>query len=281
MVEDAQRMPERDTAPRESGSVRIMDLELVDKRVLVTGGSRGIGRATCMAFAREGARVAVSARTAVDVDDLVAKIRAEGGRAEAMCGDVSTEAGARDVVASAVAVLGGVDVLVNNAGGSRGVGSFDGASPSEWQQVMELNLMSAVWCSQRALEDMKQGEPPRGGVIIHVSSVYGREYGPSAPYVAAKGALIPLTKEMGIDLARYNVRVVAVAPGSILFPGGSWDRRRTTDPARFEATRQEIPWGRFGRVEEIADTIVFLASARASWITGATLPVDGGQGRMP
>jgi 3-oxoacyl-[acyl-carrier protein] reductase len=254
-----------------------MDLGLVDKRVLVTGGGRGIGRAICLAFAREGARVAACSRTRADLEEVARAAGGAGGSCVPVVGDVSTEAGATRAVEEAAAALGGLDVLVNNAGGSKGAGSFDRASSAEWDAVLDLNLRAAVWCSRQALEEMKAS----GGVILHMSSVYGREYGPSAPYVAAKGALIPLTKEMGIDLARHGIRVCAVAPGSILFPGGSWDRRRQTDPERFEAVRNEIPWGRLGTAEEVADAIVFLASARASWITGVTLPVDGGQGRMP
>lgn len=256
-----------------------MDLDLVGTRVLVTGGGRGIGRAICLAFAREGARVAACARTSSDLDDVVAAASAGPGKAVAVAGDVSTRAGAARAVEDAVRALGGLDVLVNNVGGSLGSGPFDRATADEWERVVDLNLMSAVWCSQRALEEMKGSG--RGGVIVHIGSVFGREYGPTAPYVAAKGALVALTKEMGVDLAKHKVRVCSVAPGSILFPGGSWDRRRTTDPSRFAATEREIPWGRLGAPEEVANAVVFLASSRASWITGATLPVDGGQGRMP
>jgi 3-oxoacyl-[acyl-carrier protein] reductase len=252
-----------------------MDLGLQGKRVLVTGGGRGIGRGIARAFAAEGARVAACARTEKDLDETLASL-AGGGHVKIVA-DVSNEAAARAAVEGAIAALGGLDVLVNNVGGSQGVGSFDKATSAEWQRVIELNLWSTVWCSQRALEEMKG----KGGVVIHIGSVYGREYGPSAPYVAAKGALIALTKEMGVDLAKHGVRVCSVAPGSILFPGGSWDRRRQNDPERFEATRKEIPWGRFGTPEEVANAVVFLASAPASWITGVTLPVDGGQGRMP
>ncbi len=129
---------------------------------------------------------------------------------------------------------------------------------------------------------MRANDPPNGGgTIVHVSSICGLDYCSSAPYTAAKGALASLTKEMGIDLAKHRIRVVAVAPGSTMFDGGSWDRRRKADPARIDETsvKTELPWGRFGRVEEIADVVAFAASPRASWVTGTTIVVDGGQSR--
>lgn len=254
-----------------------MDLGLTHKRAVITGASRGIGRSIVLALAREGAAVALVARTRDDLETVASEVRAAGGVAHVIVGDVAVEGGARAALDGAITALGGIDVLVNNAGGSKGTGPFDTVGSASWHEVMDLNLMSAVWCSMRAVEEMK---PQRAGVIIHVSSVFGREYGPTAPYVTAKGALIALTKEMGVDLFRHGVRVCSVAPGSILFPGGSWDKRRTQDPARFDKVlREELPAGRFGTPEEVASTVAFLCSAPASWITGVTVPVDGGQGR--
>jgi len=161
--------------------------------------------------------------------------------------------------------------------GSGGAGSFDQATAPQWKDVMDRNLMSAVWCSQRAVELMRERG---GGCIVHINSIYGREYAASAPYTAAKAGVTALTKEMAVDLARHRIRVNGVAPGSIFFPGGSWDRRQKAQPEKVEKLlREEIPWGRFGTPEEVADIVVFLCSERARWVTGATLPVDGGQGR--
>jgi 3-oxoacyl-[acyl-carrier protein] reductase len=253
-----------------------MDLELTGKAALVTGSSRGIGRAIAAALAREGARVCLSARGAEALEQSAAQLRAAGAQVATVVGDVSSREGAVAAVDAAVRAFGTLDILVNNVGGSGGVGPFDQATAAQWTEVLDRNLMAAVWCSQRAVELMRE----RGGCIVHINSIYGREYGTSAPYTAAKSALTALTKEMALDLARYRIRVNGVAPGSILFPGGSWDRRQKAQPEKVEKmVREELPWGRFGTPEEVADVVTFLCSERARWVTGATLPVDGGQGR--
>ncbi len=254
-----------------------MDLGLASKAALVTGSSRGIGRAIAEALAHEGARVCLAARTPEALHQVAAELRGRGATVAVVAGDVTSEAGARQAVEATVAAFGGFDVLVNNVGGSRGAGRFDETSAEQWREVVDANLMSAVHCSRHAVAWMKQHG---GGAIVHISSLFGREYGPSASYVAAKSAVIALAKEMGLDLARHGIRVNSVAPGSILFPGGSWDKRQQEDPARIQAMlERELPFGRFGTPEEVAAAVVFLCSSKASWVTGACLPVDGGQGR--
>jgi 3-oxoacyl-[acyl-carrier protein] reductase len=253
-----------------------MDLELTGKKALVTGGSRGIGRATALSLAREGASVAIAARTRADLDEAAAAVTALGVACETIETDLSTRDGSTLAVTEAAKRLGGLDVLVNNVGGSLGIGGFDAADDAAWTRSLDLNLMSAIWCSKAALEPFGA----KGGTIVHVTSICGLEYCSSAPYQAAKGALASLTKEMGVDLAKKRVRVVAVAPGSIMFPGGSWDRRKKTHPERIEKMiAEELPWGRFGTPEEVADVITFACSPRAGWITGSTIVVDGAQGR--
>ncbi len=253
-----------------------MDLELRGKKALVTGGSRGIGRATALSLAREGASVAIAARTRADLDEAAAAIKALGVTCETIETDLSTRDGSTFAVTEAAKRLGGLDVLVNNVGGSLGIGGFDSADDAAWTRSLDLNLMSAIWCSKAALEPFAAS----GGTIVHVTSICGLEYCSSAPYQAAKGALASLTKEMGVDLAKRRVRVVAIAPGSIMFPGGSWDRRKKTHPERIDKMiAEELPWGRFGAPEEVADVVTFACSPRASWITGSTIVVDGAQGR--
>lgn len=254
-----------------------MDLELTGRTALIIGASRGIGRAIAAAMAREGARVALVARGEEALRATVAELRAAGAEAHAIVGDVSTEAGAQEAVGEAIETLGGVEVLVNNAGGSLGSGTFEKATAAQWREVLDLNLMAAVWCSQAAVGWMHENG---GGAIVNVSSICGREYCSTAPYMAAKAAMIAMTKEMSVSLAKHRIRVNSVAPGSVMFPGGSWDRRAKADPERIEKMqRDELPMGRFGTPEEVADVVTFLCSARAGWMTGACVPVDGAQGR--
>jgi 3-oxoacyl-[acyl-carrier protein] reductase len=253
-----------------------VDLGLRDKAVIVTGGSRGIGRATALMLADEGASVAVVARGEEDLREVVASIEARGGKACAITADLAAEAEVARAFKLAEQTIGPCDVLINNAGGSLGSGTFDTVDAAKWAAVMDLNLTSAVNMSRLAVDSMKA----RGGAIVHIGSICGREYCTSAPYLAAKAALGALTKEMAVDLAKFGIRVACVAPGSIMFPGGSWDRRKKEKPDMIERmVRDDLPWGRFGTPEEVAQVAVFLASPRASWVTGSTVVVDGAQGR--
>jgi 3-oxoacyl-[acyl-carrier protein] reductase len=252
-----------------------MDLGLSGRAVLVAGASRGIGRAIAGTLVREGAKVFLTARGAEDLTRAESELRAAGGTVASLAVDLASAEGAQRAVEGAIAAFGGLDVLVNNAGGSMSTGSFENATEAQWTQVVNLNLMAAVWCSRHAVSWMREHG---GGCVLHISSICGIEYCTSAPYTAAKAAIHGLTKEMAVDLAKYNIRVNAVAPGSILFPGGSWDRRRKEKPERFEKVlKEELPFGRFGKPEEIAEVVTFLCSPRASWVSGSIVVVDGAQ----
>lgn len=256
-----------------------MDLGLKGKVALVTGASRGLGRAIALALAAEGTRVVMCARNAGDLEAAVAEARRAGGSdlsALAVTADVTTAAGVGALIEAADGTYGGVDIVVNNVGGS-GARDFDATDEEDLQGVLDRNLFPALRVSRAALPHLRARG---GGAIVLVASVYGRESGGGPSYNVAKAAEISLAKAMARDLAKDHIRVVSVAPGSILFPGGGWERRQKADPAGIAAfVAREIPSGRFGRPEEIGDVVAFLCSPRASWITGACVPVDGGQSR--
>jgi 3-oxoacyl-[acyl-carrier protein] reductase len=257
-----------------------MDLGLDGKVALVTGASRGIGRAIALGLSAEGCAVVLCARGAADLDAAVAEARARRGGAGAaalgVVADVTTAAGAAAVVDAAVAAHGGVDVVVNNVGGS-GARDFASATEDDFRAVLDRNLFPALRVSQAALPHLRRRG---GGVIVMIASIYGRESGGGPSYNVAKAGEIALAKAMARELARDGIRVLSVAPGSVLFPGGGWDRRQKADPEGIAAfVARDIPSGRFGRPEEIADVVTFLCSPRAGWITGACIPVDGGQSR--
>jgi 3-oxoacyl-[acyl-carrier protein] reductase len=190
--------------------------------------------------------------------------------------DVSTAAGVETVIARTVDLFGGLDILVNNVGLAKG-SDIVGTSDEEWQEAFDQTLFPAVRASRLAVPLMRKRG---GGAIVMIASIWGRESGGRMTYNAVKAAEISLAKAMAQQLAADNIRVNSVAPGSIRFAGGSWDRRVEADPEGMaEFVKRELPFGRFGRPEEVGAVVSFLASPRASWISGASVPVDGCQSR--
>jgi 3-oxoacyl-[acyl-carrier protein] reductase len=257
-----------------------MDLELRGKTAIVTGSSRGIGRAIALGLAGEGARVVLSGRTEAPLAAAVAEARARaqaaGGDAVGVACDVTTPAGVTALVDGARAAFGGVDILVNNVGGS-GARAFGDVDEADLAAILDRNLWPAFRCSRAVLPDLRARG---GGAIVMITSIWGREAGGGPSYNVAKAAEMALAKAMARDLARDRIRVNAVAPGSILFPGGGWERRQKADPEGIAAfVAAELPFGRFGAPEEVADVVTFLCSPRARWVHGACVVVDGGQSR--
>lgn len=246
-----------------------MDLKLAGKRAVVTGGSKGIGRAIAVGLAAEGVSVAICARSEQPLREAEAEIRSHGVEAYAEPCDVGDGDALDGFLDRARERLGGVDILVNNVSA---LGQGDDLAA--WQANIDLDLLASVRATQRVTTWMSEAG---GGSIIFISSISGIEPSATASYSAIKAALISYSKFLAISLAPQRIRVNTIAPGSIEFEGGVWDRARQHNPERYQATLARIPWGRMGRPEEVADVAVFLASERAGWITGACVPVDGAQ----
>ncbi|MDE0343782.1 MAG: SDR family oxidoreductase [Deltaproteobacteria bacterium] len=253
-----------------------MDLGLTGKVAMITGASRGIGKDIARGLAAEGCRLSVCARGREDLDETVQELRENGAEVLASALDVTDEEAARAWFAETWERFQVVDILINNVGGSRPGGNLS-ASGEDWQSGFALNFFSALDLCRVVVPSMRER---KHGCVINIASIYGREWGGPMTYNAAKAAMISLSKEMARELAPDGVRVNSVAPGSILFPGGSWDRRRREQPVEIAAfVERELPAGRFGKPEEVADVVVFLASERANWISGACINVDGCQSR--
>jgi 3-oxoacyl-[acyl-carrier protein] reductase len=256
-----------------------LNLELTDKVAIVTGSSQGLGLACAAALAGEGCRVTICARREGPLEQAAAELRRRGGgedRISAVAADVATVEGIERVVRQTVERFGGLDILINNVGVARGAGIVE-TSDAEWQSAFDQTLFPAVRASRLAVPHMRRRG---GGSIVMIASIWGRESGGRMTYNAVKAAEISLAKAMAQQLAVDNIRVNSVAPGSIRFPGGSWDRRVQEDPEGMaEFVRRELPFGRFGRPEEVGAVVAFLVSPRASWISGASVPVDGCQSR--
>jgi 3-oxoacyl-[acyl-carrier protein] reductase len=255
-----------------------MDLGLNDRVAIVTGSSKGLGFFSAKALISEGCRVVICARTPDPLQEARRRLAEIAGqdRVLAVAVDVSRESGTQELVDRAVATFGSVDILVNNIGLGRGGGLLD-TPDAIWQEAVDYTLIPAVRVSRLVVPHMQRRG---GGSIIMIASIYGREAGGRMTYNAVKAAEISLAKSLAQQLAPMNIRVNSVSPGSILFEGGSWWTRQRDDPAGIaEFVKRELPFGRFGKPEEVGDVVAYLASSRASWISGTSIVVDGCQSR--
>jgi 3-oxoacyl-[acyl-carrier protein] reductase len=256
-----------------------MDLHLTDRVVLVAGSSRGIGLATARAFLAEGSRTVITGRDRAALQDATASCAAIAGaeRVLALEGDLSDSATIESSLRTITDHWGPIDCLVANVGSGRGPRGWS-LSEDDWRRLMDQNFTAAYRLTQAVLPAMTEA---RRGSIVLVASVVGVESTEAPlPYSAAKAALLNYAKNVARQVGPTGVRVNSVAPGNILFPGGSWEARLAEWPD--EVMRQieaDVPLQRFGRPEEIADLIVFLSSDRAAFITGSCIVADGGQTR--
>ena len=248
-----------------------MKLDVGGKRVVVAGGSRGIGRSIALAFAEGGAHVSICARGAEALEATRKELAAHRGVVHAAACDLSKDADIARYIPDAAKALGGIDVLVNNA-----TAGAVGDDEAAWEESLSVDLMAVVRASRAALPYLEKGREP---TIINISSGSGLNPSVRTPaYGAAKGAVIHYTRTQAATLAMKGIRVNCVAPGSIEFPGGSWEERKTSEAALYNQVLKSMPAGRLGRPEEVASVVLFLASPLANWVTAQVIGVNGGQG---
>jgi len=247
-----------------------MPFDFADHCVVVTGASRGIGRAIALNFAQAGAHVSICARGASALETTRAEIAALGRKAHAATCDMADGAAVERYVTEAGLTLGGIDILVNNASGL-GLGDDESA----WSAGLAIDVMATVRATHAARPMLEHSS---GGSIINISSISGMRASPRGPaYGAVKAAMMSCTASYAALFARKGIRVNCIAPGSIEFAGGLWEQRRLKGDPLYDRVLKGIAFGRLGTPDEIAEVALFLASRHARWITGQTIAVDGGQ----
>jgi 3-oxoacyl-[acyl-carrier protein] reductase len=248
-----------------------MDLNLKDKKAIITGGSRGIGLHTARLLATEGAAVAICGRTQADVQAAVDEINDSGGSAYGYQVDLEDPASARQFAASAAADLNGADILIHNASGFDMAGDEAG-----WMRSFQVDIMAGVRLVDELLEPLKQSEAASITFVGSMASKFhfGR---PPSSYGAAKGAMRVYANDLAQQYGRHGIRANAISPGAVWFPGGSWDQRKIENPKFYAAVEKSIPLGRLGTADEIARIIAFVASPAGLWINATHVTADGGQ----
>jgi len=247
---------------------------LAGKTALITGAGTGIGRAIAQAMAREGAEVALAARRSELLDAVAREIVGAGGVAVAIQCDVTNHASVDSALAATVKRFGQLNVVVNNAGAAL-VADAEKTSDDEWQRILDVNLTGTFFVSRAALPEFRRAG---GGAIVNIGSVLGLVARKDrAAYCAAKGGVTSLTKAMALDHAHEKIRVNCICPSIVETPLGTASLASTGDLEEARRVRaREIPLGRLGRPEDVAELAVYLASEEASWVTGAAWPLDGG-----